>query len=427
MMRRTPDILDESVTDLNALLIPRERPPDLLEIKKALLSFERLFLFEADDREVIPPAALFLAASGGLMPIGVHVNAVMPLGKAPGFTEEFEQVAAAIEFGKSEGVIVTITPPPDLTGRLYIGNVPLGPDTPNPTFVLSVLRHVATDQELLNDAVATAVPLAGLTSNDLDALAPNGSGHQEINTLPSPVVYAGPVPSEELREVVTRLARARLGSIVRSLAVSHIKQLQPIADDPGIAAAVRRLTRNLQSAQELLEQGTEERLILDRLGRLHRIMLGETIAEERLRSMSLEDVLRLRTDAWGRSQEHRQRLLRDLRQIALEETTADRFERRCDEELRTYRNVRMQLGQEWANLRIKIECTIGATLAGAGSGVIQNVLGTGSLETLLVVGGVLMRFGAAYIPEIRNRAQAERQFRSSVGYGLATPYRDLVR
>src|SRR3989442_5716374 len=147
-----------------------------------------------------------MAASGGLMPIGLHVNAVMPLGKTAGFADEFEQVAAAIEFGKAEGVIATIVPPPDLTGRLFIGNLPLGPDTPNPTFVLSVLRHVATDQELLNDAVATAVPLAGVSSGDLDALAPNGSGHQEINTLPSPVVYAGPVPSEELREAVTRLA-----------------------------------------------------------------------------------------------------------------------------------------------------------------------------------------------------------------------------
>jgi hypothetical protein len=235
------------------------------------------------------------------------------------------------------------------------------------------------------------------------------------------------VPSEELREVVSRLARARLGSIVRSLAVSHNKQLQPITDDQGISAVVQRLTENLHNAHDLLEPGNDERLILDRLGRLHRIVMRETIADEDLKSMSIEDVLRLRTEGWGRSQEHRLRLLHDLREIALQETSSDRFDERCRQELETYRNVRAKLQYDWTNLRIKIECTVGAALAGTGSGVIQKVLGTGSLETLLVVGGVLMRLGGAYIPEIRNRALAEREFKRSVGYGLTTPYRNLLR
>src|SRR6185312_6295538 len=126
----------------DALLIPRERPPDLREIKKALLTFDRVFLFEPQDRDVIPPAAFMMAASGGLMPIALPANAVLPLGKAPGFDDEFEAVSAAIDFGKAEGVIETIVPPPDLAGRLIIGSIPLGPDTPNPSFVLSVLRHV---------------------------------------------------------------------------------------------------------------------------------------------------------------------------------------------------------------------------------------------------------------------------------------------
>lgn len=410
----------------DALVIPRERPPDLIEIKRALLSFDRVVIFERDDREVIPPAALMMAASGGLMPIGLQGHAVMPLGRAPAFDEEFEEVQAAIEFGKAEGIIDTIIPPPDVAGRLFIGSVPLGPDTPNPTFVLSVLRHLATDQALLNASISTAVPLSGLSDAEIEVLTPDGSGHQEINTLPSPVTYSGPVESEEHREAVTRLARARLGSVVRSLSIAHNKHLHPITEDQGLANVVETLVNRLEGVARNSDVEETERALLDRLGRLHRIVMKDFVDDAALRTCSLEDILRARNASWGLGQEHRRRLLTDLREIAFDEPSASTFDARCRSELEAYQRTQAQIAHEWTNLRLRVECGLGALLTGAGSGVMQRILGTGSLETLLVLGGVLFAVTGEYLPAVRDRLKAERDLKASAGYGLATPYRALL-
>jgi hypothetical protein len=415
------------MTEFNALLIPRERPPDLNELKKALLSFDRVYLFEPTDREVIPPAMFMMAASGGMMPIGFHNQAVMPLGKAPGFDEEFEAVSAAVEFGKAEGVIATVVPPPDLSGQFIIGNIPVGPDTPNSAFVLGVLRHLATNQEILNDAVAAAYSLSGLSDKEIDALAPAGMGHNEINTLPSPVAYGGQVPSEELRTAVTRLARARLGSVVRSLATAHNKSLYPIADDEGLAAVVQRMVSRVEGMERNTALGPDDRTLLDRLGRLHGVVVEESVEGATLATISLEDILRFRDKAWGASQEHRNRLLVTLRELTIEEPSSDSFALRCRRELDAYRDSRELAEHDWTNLRIKVECSIGAAISTATSGVVQRFLGIGTLETLLVLGGMLFPVAGEYVPAIRDRLRAERELKRSAGYSLATPYRTLLR
>lgn len=367
-----------------------------------------------------------MAATGGV-PVLIDMHPVMPLGKAPGFDDEYEQVAAAIAFGKAEGVVEMLVPPPDMSGQLTIGYPDMGPDTPNSHGVLTVLRHLATDQEFLNDAVSTAVPLAGLATDDLEALAPGGMGHNEISTMPAPVSYQGALPSEEFRELVTRMARARIGAVVKSLSVAHKKQLTPIADDPGIAAIVGRLSERFRIMENRLEPDDEERLLLDRLGRLHHVLLQETYIGEDLDHVPMEDILRLRTKAWGESQRYRNRLFEVLHEIALEERDARNFDTRCRNELEGYRNARGQIQHDWTNVRVKIECGIGAALATSGSGVIQKLFGTSSLESLLLIGGVMFTLGGDYIPELRNRILAERQLKASAGYGLATPYRALLK
>jgi len=215
--------------------------------------------------------------------------------------------------------------------------------------------------------------------------------------------------------------------VVKSLSVAHNKQLTPIADDPGIAAIVGRLSERFRIMENRLEPDDEERLLLDRLGRLHHVLLQETYIGEDLDHVPMEDILRLRTKAWGESQRYRNRLFEVLHEIALEERDARNFDTRCRNELEGYRNARGQIQHDWTNVRVKIECGIGAALATSGSGVIQKLFGTSSLESLLLIGGVMFTLGGDYIPELRNRILAERQLKASAGYGLATPYRALLK
>jgi hypothetical protein len=105
----------------------------------------------------------------------------------------------------------------------------------------------------------------------------------------------------------------------------------------------------------------------------------------------------------------------------------EKFERLCRNELRAYQVERAVIQHEWTNLSVKIICTIGGAVSGAGSGVVQKFLGLGSLETVLLLGGIIFPFAGKYLPEIRNRLKAERDLHTSAGYGLATPYRSLLR
>jgi hypothetical protein len=73
------------------LLGPSETPPTLREVKRALLTFDKVLLTDPKDRDIIPPQAFMIAL--GLPPImGGNFGPVRPLGKSPGYDDEFDKL-----------------------------------------------------------------------------------------------------------------------------------------------------------------------------------------------------------------------------------------------------------------------------------------------------------------------------------------------
>ena len=67
----------------------------VLEIKRALLTFDKVYLADPDDRELFPPQAFMTAI--GMPPImGISVGPVRPIGKLPGYKPRWT-VRAGIE------------------------------------------------------------------------------------------------------------------------------------------------------------------------------------------------------------------------------------------------------------------------------------------------------------------------------------------
>ena len=73
----------------DALIVPSECAPTSLEVKRALLSYNKVLIVSPGDRDVIPSRTFGLAL--GLPPImSWEMGPVMPMGKAPGYDNEID-------------------------------------------------------------------------------------------------------------------------------------------------------------------------------------------------------------------------------------------------------------------------------------------------------------------------------------------------
>ena len=80
-----------------AYLIPSERPPTELAIKRALLTFHQVMLAHLDDRELIEAQAF--PTANDLMPMGLismNMGPVRPLGKVPGYDDQYQPKMEAL-------------------------------------------------------------------------------------------------------------------------------------------------------------------------------------------------------------------------------------------------------------------------------------------------------------------------------------------
>jgi len=71
----------------NALIIPTESPYDSESIKRALMTYDKVYLFSPDDRDIIPSNIYMQLTTG--MPLGMPMEPVRPLGKTANYDEAF--------------------------------------------------------------------------------------------------------------------------------------------------------------------------------------------------------------------------------------------------------------------------------------------------------------------------------------------------
>ena len=79
----------------STLIIPTESPVAVDDIKRALITYEKVYLPSPDDRELIPPTSFMYAVSGGnpiASFIGLPMGPVRPLGKVDGYDDSFQKI-----------------------------------------------------------------------------------------------------------------------------------------------------------------------------------------------------------------------------------------------------------------------------------------------------------------------------------------------
>jgi hypothetical protein len=422
-----------------ALLVPSESPATLRDIKRALLTYDKVVLIDPGDRGLIPNHSLFSAIVP--LPIGIDMGPVRPMGKTVGYDEKFERTLDAcapakrlIEVRSTYGMPEQKTPgqgASSITLGLGAGGYPI------PTaHVLRMYRELAANQQFLRRALAHAdihALLAELSLNP-DLAITNAEGDGQINASPAlPTIELQEAVASDLLKQLTHIARARLGAFIKYTGYCEAKALVPVFPTQvygGIAGQITASTR------EMLIQDSDP--FWTKRNRVLSLAYGEYLQEDLLDDLSVEDVVRLRTSAWGQQGEAREQLFEAIFTIANEIEDAEKFDVEATKRIQEFYKQSADLIAERKKFNAGIAAAMGegALLLAASSGVgttintlAQGILPAGSIWVSLVIGGAIwaMRKAGRQVPQLIDLRAREATMKRGAGMALHSFFSKIAK
>ena len=280
-----------------AFVAPTESPNTALEIKRALLTFDKVYIADPGDRDLFPPQAFMVAI--GMPPImGINTGPVRPLGKIPDYDNRFDQLMSDIDIARRQGLIDVISSYDRSTSdRATIGAVMMGNYPLNPQFMLWGYRNIARDNEVIRLAITGDDDLFSRTDDKIKSLAISQCGADGgINKDPAMSPLEGSLLRETLRIPLSSIARARLASVIKSIGFCAAKQMVPYFGKPSFASLAGRIALR---ANDVIDRVTSHDPFFASRAEVLRIAHEEYIDETILDKMSIDDMIALRTCAWG--------------------------------------------------------------------------------------------------------------------------------
>lgn len=419
----------------STLIIPTEKPYNPNHVKRALLTFDKVYLFSPDDRDIIPSNMYTRLTTG--MPMGVPMGPVRPLGKSDNYDYDFERLIQDFDLAiKQESLSILKKPIEEQS--MTIGGIPVPEDTPPPDFVFGNYRNLISNPEFIS-VVSRGIDNSLLrTTKNIDTLAPSGqedmsfdfyvNGQKIIQTYQK-AQFDGFCSSEEERAILTRVCHARLGFLMKSIGYCDMKGINAYTTDPGLAGTIQLLERNYQKVVK--EAQTPDNILarLNNLNKLENLIFSEFIDEDILNSLSLKDVLEFRSKAWGKANEGKYALKNTLREIALENTDPDSFIKTCQIEIDKYIKERANYEHEVDKLKIRLFCNFGAIITGSslGAPLLEQLIAAPSVGLMVGLGSAIaFIYGERRFPEILDILKKQEEFQSLKGYSLFKPYQNLV-
>lgn len=351
--------------ETNCLIAPTEFGYDLLEIKRALLFYDKVTILTADDRDFFPGNMFSIAL--GMPPImSTPVDHVRRMGKVRSYNSDFEQVldelrpfldAGTVEVRDSwnrEGIPSSMT-----IGSVDNGGFPL-----NVEAMLRYYRGIAKSEVFLRAALdKSAFEL--ISNQDDDSFASNGAADGGINRASALPLLKGPLVEETARATLTNIARARISTAIKIWGLSEMWRAVPILP-PSSSSIFDELALGVRSSIDALDLDpywTRRSVLLE-------VMIGAFISDERLNSLSVEQFFKFRNDAMKRSHQERRELLNDIQQMAAENTNLDLFgfREKVSERLEEYRRSLQKLNDQRREIKYHAfaELTEKSAILGAG-------------------------------------------------------------
>lgn len=417
----------------NSLIIPTESPYDSDSIKRALLTYDKVYLFSPDDRDIIPSNIYMQLTTG--MPMGMSMGPVRPLGKTSNYNDSFEKTLKEFKAAIKQGSLEILNAPIE-HNTVTIGGSPLPKDTPPPDFVFGNYRNLISNPEFISTVSKGIDNNILMLSDDLEQLAPSGQedksfqifvNGQQVEQNFRKAIYDGFCSSEEERLVLTRLCHSRIGFLMKSIGYCETKGINAFTTDPGLAGTIQLLERNYQQVVSDAQE-KEKIMLFDNLSKLENLVFSEYIDSNALKNLSVSDILKMRTKSWGKANEGKTELKTTLKKIALENKDSEKFIVTCKNEIDKYLKDCNDYEHEGQKLKIKLICNFGTILTGgtAGTPLLEQIIAAPSIGLMVGLGSALtFIYGEKRLPEILDLLKKQEEMNELKGYSLFRPYRQL--
>lgn len=402
------------------LIAPTENPNSLLEIKRALLTYDKIKLIDPSDRDVMPSSA-YMSTIIGMPLFGMDMGAVRPMGKALGYDDIFEKIIDACKPAIQQELIEVITTYdiPDTKGKFTIGAVPTGGYPLNTQFVFWLYRSMAQDQEFLSQAILgnKSGLLASLETSA--ELALKGVGDGGINEIPALPLLNDTRLTSDQNEYLTEIARARIASVIKYSGYCEAKDLIPVFNGSTYGNIVAKLLNNAHSVLSEIEDD----IFWMKRNRVLELCHEEFLDEATLDSMSIDEVIKLRSKAWGHQAQAREALFSSVGEIALEIDDHVTFQNKASELVKNYRKESEALIQERSAVQFKIKCDLGIATLGGGTALIgllsQLASPLASIGVTMAAGGMwAFDKSKKYVPALKELKTKENELKRGAGFGL---------
>jgi hypothetical protein len=408
-----------------ALIVPHESPPTLRQIKRALLTYDKVILIDPADRELFPRNAFFMAIMGSPI-IGIDTGPVRPMGKTIGYDERFEET---LDFCRSAVVqqVLTVASTFNVPQRagVTLGGVPLGGYPLNPTLVYQLYRGLASSQELLAASLDGDVARLRQELQTTDGLAMKGAADGSLNQGPV-LPIAEVVSNNECFEQLTQIARARIAALLKYCGFCEARNVVPVFGTPFYGKVLASI---LARARAFLAAGDRDGTHIRR-SRVLDLAHEEFLVDERLDPLSVDEVLRLRSAAWGHQAKAREQLFEAIFRIAESSSNDGSFLERAAAEIREYRKASEALVRERVSLHMSIKCDLGVG-ALAGSTALIGLLSQlesplQSIAITLAAGGVWgLERAKEYVPKLQEIQAQTAELKRGAGFAVHDFYSRL--
>lgn len=419
----------------NALLVPVESPPTLMEIKRTLLTYDNVYLFDPADRDMIPRHMFLNAYSGGLTPFAPDLpSPVRPMGKIKEYDDSFSSLFEAAQSATNSGHLQIYRPDTsnDPKPGLAWFRDPVPYFYPGKyAFVTAHYRGLAYQREFLQLAMPSRNSLHALisdSSTDWESIAPGGlddtplafeSRGTNVKFYPDLAsLYDGDCAIDLS---LNNLARNRLGSFTRAAMEAHESGLNVITSDRGIQRVLNKLSSYVDFKDVAESSDRFEQLQL--LNRVSRIVVSEYVDDDLINSKSFPEILKLRDRAWGKERENRIKLMGEIREMAATSSNEAGFEHQVRKALDKYiqANTPYLTSLKSNGMQVVISL-IASTASGLGSDWLFRPLPTSTSLMISIATGIVstisQQFAAHY---------DVRKSRSYEGYSIGGAYDPFLK
>jgi len=406
-----------------SLIAPHENPASLRDIKRALLTYDKVKIIDPDDRDVMP-SNTFMSSIMGMPLIGMDIGPIRPMGKAIRYDDIFQKITDSCKPAIQQGLLEVVSTYEKADTKAFtIGGVPTGGYPLNPQFVFWLYRKMSQDQGFLQSAVA-------LNQHDLlskidvaEGLSLEGRGDGGINDIPALPLIDNSSLGEDQAKYITQIARARIAALIKYSGYCEMKDLVPVFPSDVYGGVVSTLLNNAQ----IVLSGVEEDPYWFKRNRVLELCHEEYLSDEALDHLSIDDVIKLRSAAWGKQAEAREKLFESIGAISQELDNDESFEKEAKSLVEGYRKTTDALESERASLNFKIKCDIGIGVLGGGTGLaglltqLQSPLA--SMGLTLAAGGMwALEKSKDYVPALKKLKDKEESLKRGAGSGLQNFY-----